>query len=483
MNYRMILKSIGAVLCIEAACMLPSLGVSLLYKEIEVLAFILSILIISVIGLSLLRIATPNTSIYTRDGFALVALGWILVSVLGALPFVLSGSIPAVMDAVFESVSGFSTTGATILRDIEALPQGILFWRSFTHWMGGMGVLVLMIAILPSVQPNPLHILRAETPGPSPGKFVPKIRQTAEILYLIYLGLTAVEVVLFLLGGMSLFDALIHAFGAVGTGGFSSKNASLAAYNSVYIDIITTFFMLLSGVNFSLYYTAFKQDMKSALRDEELRFYLTVVAAATILLVLNLYGRVYPSLGAALRHAFFQVGSITTTTGYVTADYALWPAFSQVVLLLLMFIGGSAGSAAGGLKCIRIILLFKIIKREVTKIHHPRAVQTVKINGRVVDEETLWGVMAFFFFAILLSSAAILLLALDGNDMTTSTTAAIASINNIGPGLGLVGPTGNFAHLSVFSKAVLSLLMIVGRLEIYPLMLLFLPSFWRRSGT
>lgn len=482
MNYRMILKSIGTVLCIEAACMLPSLLVSLIYRDSDIISFIVSIFIIAVVGFGLLRIKTPTPSIYARDGFAIVALGWILVSVFGALPFILSGSIPSVMDALFESVSGFSTTGASILRDIEALPKGILFWRSFTHWMGGMGVLILMLAILPSAKANTLHIMKAEAPGPSPGKIVPKIRQTAKILYIIYIAFTAVEVAFLLAGGMSLYDSLIHAFGTASTGGFSNKNASVAAYGSVYIETVITVFMLLFGVNFTLYYMAFKRNIKSILKDEEFRFYFGVVVTAIILIVLNINGAVYHSIGESIRYAAFQVGSIITTTGYATADFNLWPVFSQVVLILLMFIGASAGSTGGGLKCIRIILLGKIIKREITKINHPRAVQTVKINGRVVDEETLSGVMAFFFFSILISAVSVLVVSLEGKDFVTATTAVIASINNIGPGLGLVGPTGNYADLSVLSKGVLSFCMIVGRLEIYPIMLLLFPSFWKRSS-
>jgi trk system potassium uptake protein TrkH len=409
-----------------------------------------------------------------------VALGWILVSAFGALPFILSGAIPSVIDALFESVSGFSTTGASILRDIEVLPKGILFWRSFTHWMGGMGVLILMIAILPSVKANTLHIMKAEAPGPSPDKFVPKIGQTAKILYIIYITLTAIEVVFLLVGGMSLYDALIHAFGTASTGGFSSRNASVAAYGSIYIETVITVFMLLFGVNFTLYYMGFKRNIKSALRDEELRFYFGTVVAAIILIVLNINGTVYHSIGESIRYSAFQVGSIITTTGYTTADFNLWPAFSQGILLLLMFIGASAGSTGGGLKCIRVILLFKIIKREITKINHPRAVQTVKINGRVVDEQILSGVMAFFFFSILIFAVSVLAVLLEGKDLITSTTAVIASINNIGPGLGFVGPTGNYADLSILSKGVLSVCMIIGRLEIYPIMLLVFPSFWKR---
>ncbi|HHU48304.1 MAG: TrkH family potassium uptake protein [Caldicoprobacterales bacterium] len=482
MNYRMIFKSIGTVLCIEAACMLPSLLVAFIYREADTLSFAVSMFITAVTGFLLLRIKTPISRIYTRDGFAIVALGWLHVSAFGALPFLLSGSIPSVIDAFFESASGFSTTGASILRNVEALPKSILFWRSFTHWMGGIGVLILMIAILPSVNASTINIMKAESPGPAPGKLVPKIRQTAEILYIIYIVLTAIQVVLLLAGGMTIYDALIHAFGTASTGGFSSRNASVAAYSSVYTETVITVFMFLFGVNFTLYYMVFKRNIKSVLRDEELRFYFGVVITAIVLIVLNINGTVYQSIGESIRYAAFQVSSIITTTGYATADFNIWPAFSQVILVLLMFIGACAGSTGGGLKCIRVILLFKIIKREIAKLNHPKAVQTVKINGRIVDEETLSGVMAFFFFWILIFAVSVLIVSLDGKDLITSTTAVTATLNNIGPGLGLVGPVGNYADLSVLSKAVLSVCMIVGRLEIYPIMLLCFSSFWKRSS-
>lgn len=480
MNFRMILKSLGIVLFIEAGCMVPSLLVSLIYGQEDTKAFLISILVLIPVGLGMRRIKTVTTNIYARDGFAIVALGWLLVSVFGALPFILSGAIPSVMDALFESVSGFSTTGASILNNIEALPKGILFWRSFTHWMGGMGVLILMLAVLPSVKANTLHIMKAESTGPSPGKFVPKIGQVAKILYLIYVTLTAVEVILLLTGGMSLYDSLIHAFGTAATGGFSNKNASVAAFNSAYIDIIITIFMLLFGVNFSLYYAIFKGNIRSILRDEELRFYIGTIAAAILLITLNINGKAFHSLGETVRYSAFQVTSIITTTGYATADFNLWPVFSQCVLLMLMFIGASAGSTGGGIKCLRVILLFKVIKREIIKIVHPRSVHTVKINGRVVDEETLSGIMAFFFLYIFISVASVLIISLNGKDLVSSTTAVIASVGNIGPGLGIVGPMGNYADFSPISKAVLSLCMIVGRLEIYPLLLLCTPTFWKR---
>ena len=482
MKHKVVFKSIGTVLCIEAASMLPSLIVALINHEKAAIAFALTIGIVAVIGAALLRLKTPKTRIFTRDGFAIVSLSWILVTLFGALPFLLSGSIPSFIDALFETASGFSTTGASILRNVEALPKSLLFWRSSTHWLGGMGILVLMIAILPSTA-STINIMIAESPGPSPGKLVPKIRETAKILYIIYIAMTAVLVVLLLLGGMPLFDALIHAFGTASTGGFSSRNASVGAYYSVYIDVVITVFLFLFGVNFTLYYYLFlKRDFKSVLRDEELRFYFGVVIGAIVLIALNIKGTLYQTIGEAIRYASFQVTSIISTAGFATADFNLWPSFSKIILVLLMLTGSCAGSTAGGIKCVRIVLLLKIIRREITRLIHPNAVQPVKLNGRRVDEETLSGVMAFFFFWMLIIAVSVLIVSLDGKDLVTSTTAVLATVNNVGPGLGAVGPTGNFADFSALSKTVMSLCMLIGRLEVYPIMLLCFPSFWKRSS-
>ena len=344
MNYRMIGKSIGNLLLVEAACMLPSLLISLIYPESDGAAFAAAIALTTAAGFLLSRLKSNTGGLYARDGFAIVALGWILLSAFGALPFLLSGAIPRVEDALFESISGFTTTGASILREVESLPRGILFWRSFTHWMGGMGVLVMMIAIMPSVKANTIHILKAESPGPTPGKLVPKVSQTAKILYLIYILLTATQVVFLVAGGMPLYDSLVHSFSTAGTGGFSSRNLSVAAYGSDYIEIVITVFMFLFGVNFTLYYTAFKGGLKSALRDEELRVYFFTVVGAAALIAINVYSQVYGSVGESVQHAAFQVSSLITTTGFATADFNLWPVLSQLILLLIMFIGASAGS-------------------------------------------------------------------------------------------------------------------------------------------
>jgi trk system potassium uptake protein TrkH len=444
------------------------------------LSFSISIIILASLGLGMRRIKTAVNEIYARDGFAIVALGWLMVSIFGALPFLLSGAIPSVIDALFESSSAFSTTGASILKNVEVLPKGILFWRSFAHWLGGMGVLILMIAILPSVKANTLHVMKAESPGPSPEKFVPRIGQTAKILYTIYIAMTALEVVFLLAGGMPLYDSLIHTFGTASTGGFSIKNASVGAYNSVYIETVIAVFMFLFGVNFTLHYALLKGNIKSILRDEELRFYFGIVIVSIALIALNTYGTVFKSVGEAIRYSSFQVSSVITTTGFATTDFTLWPVFSQCILVLLMLIGASAGSTGGGMKCIRILMLFKIIKREIVRIIHPRSVQTVKTNGRVVDEELLSGVMAFFFIYVAVFVMSIIVVSLDNKDMVTTATSVISCIGNIGPGLGIVGPAGNYAGFSVVSKAVLSLCMIIGRLEIYPILLLFVPNFWKR---
>jgi trk system potassium uptake protein TrkH len=480
MNIRLILKNLGIVLMVEAACMLPSLFVSVIYGQSDLPAFIISILILLTAGLALYSIKQTNGNLHARDGFAIVALSWFSVSAMGALPFIISGSIPSYIDAFFETVSGFTTTGASILRQVEALPKGLIFWRSFTHWMGGMGVLVLTLAVLPKTGATTFNILKAESPGPIKGKLVPKIGQTAKILYAIYIVFTVVQIVLLIIAGMPVYDSFIHTFGTAGTGGFSSKNLSIGAYNNVYVEIIITVFMLIFGINFSLYYQALKGNLRSFLRDEEFRFYLGTVLTATAIITINVSGSVYQTLGEGLRHASFQVGSIITTTGYSTADFNLWPSLSKFILVALMFIGASAGSTGGAIKCIRIVILFKVIKREIVKSIHPKSVHTVKIGGKVVEERTLSGVLAFFFTYMAIYIASVLIVSLDGMDMTSTATAVAATLGNIGPGLETVGPMGNFSDFSVLSKAVMSVDMLVGRLEILPMLLIFTPSFWKR---
>jgi len=480
MNIRLILSSLGSVLCTEAVLMIPAMLVSVIYGQDDVYAFIISILILIAVSF-LLRILKPDQSqMYARDGFAVVSLSWFFVSVFGALPYLISGAIPSPIDAFFETVSGFTTTGATILKEVESLPKGILFWRSFTNWVGGMGVLALVLAVLPSVKASTVHILVAESPGPNPGKLVPKIGQTVKILYIIYLAMTLIQVILLLISGMPLYDSIVNALSTAGTGGFAVKNTSIGAYNNVFAEVIITVFMFLFGTNFTLYFQMIRGNVKSFFRNAEFRFYLGIVVISIALITIDLTGKVFGSVWESLRHSSFQVSSIITTTGFSTTDFDLWPSFSKSILVLLMFIGASAGSTAGGIKCIRIVLLMKLMRREVHKIIHPRSVYTVKIDGKSVDEDVLSGITVFFYAFITIFAAAVLIVSLDGKDMVSNFTAVATTIGNVGPGLGIVGPMGNFSSYSVLSKAVFSFCMIAGRLEIFPVLLLFTPMFWKK---
>ncbi len=480
MNSLMVLKNLGVLLLCESLAMLPSLAVAIIHRGEDVGAFIITILITLTLGLMSFAVKPKNRNIYAKDGFAIVAIGWILISIFGALPFYLSGAIPSFIDSFFEASSGFTTTGATILAAVEGLPEGVLFWRSFTHWIGGMGVLVLALAILPSLGAGSFQIMRAESPGPSPGKLVPKLHQTAKLLYGIYLIITVAEIILLKLAGMNWYDAFVHTFGTVGTGGFSNKNLSVGAYNNVFIEVIITVFMFICGTNFSLYYYALKGNIKGIFKDEEFRLYGGVVLASIIFITLNLWGKGILNLGDALRHSSFQVSSIITTTGYSSTDFNLWPEFSRNILFILMFIGGCAGSTGGGIKNIRILILVKSIKKELLKIIHPRAVYSVRIGGKVISDKSLTEITIFFFMYILIFIMSGLIVSLDGNGMVTNYSAVAATLGNIGPGFDLVGPMGNFGIFSPLSKLVLSFCMIVGRLEIYPMLLLLMPSFWKK---
>ena len=477
MNYAMVLKNLGILLICEALAMSPSLLISLIYKE-DYNSFLYTIIILLLIGVSALFIKPKTKALYARDGFAVVAIGWLLVSFFGALPFYLSGAIPSFTDSFFEATSGFTTTGASILQQIEGLPRGILFWRSFTHWVGGMGVLILMMAILPSGGAGTYQIMKAESPGPTPGKLVPKVRQTAKLLYTIYMVITIAQIILLKVGGMSIYDSFIHTFGTVGTGGFSNKNLSVGAYNSVYIETVITVFMFLCGANFALYYQAFKGNIKGIFRDEELRLYALIVVGATGLIAFNIFGTVYNTVGQSIRYSSFQVVSIITTTGYGTADFNTWPVFSRLILVMLMFIGGCAGSTGGAIKHIRFLLLFKAAKRDLFKIVHPRSVSSVRFGGKAVSEQTLTEVLGFFFMYLMIFCAAVLVISIEGKDLVTTVTSVAATLGNIGPGLEIVGPAGNYSSFSVLSKTVLSFCMLIGRLEIYPILLLVFPKFW-----
>lgn len=473
MNIKMILKSLGVVLIVEAVCMVPSLIVSIIYGDDGFPAFIYSMVACLVAGMAMYQVNTDNKNFYARDGFSFVALSWITVSVFGSLPFILSNSVPSFMDAVFESVSGFTTTGASILKQVEGLPKSILFWRSTTIWMGGMGVLVLTLAVLPTAGVGFFHVMKAESTGPNIEKLVPKLGQTAKILYSIYIVITALLASALLFAGMPLYDALAHALSTAGTGGFSSRNFSIGAYGNVSIEIIIAVFMFLFGINFSLYFQLLKGNFKSFYKNQEFKFYLFTVLIAILLITLDLNIHGFFTIGESIRYSSFQVSSIITTTGFSTTDFNLWPAFSKIILVILMFIGGSAGSTGGGIKCIRFVLLFKIIKRDILNIIHPRAVHTVKIDGKTVNEDTLSQTLSFFFVYIAIFALSSLFISLDGKDLVTSVTSVVASLSNIGPGLGEVGPMGNFSSFSWLSKTLLSLCMIAGRLEIFPMLILF----------
>ena len=479
MNIRMIGFVLGRILLVEAGLLTLPLAVALLYRE-PAMPWLITMAALVVCG-ALLSFRKPErTALYAKDGFAAVALVWLLMSAFGALPFVLSGDILHYVDAFFETVSGFTTTGASILPAVEPLSRGSLFWRSFTHWVGGMGVLVFVMAILPMSDGHTMHILRAEMPGPTAGKLVSRMSDTAKILYGIYFVMTAVMILLLVLGGMDLFDACIHAFGTAGTGGFSSRNASVGAYNSVYIDIVTGIGMLAFGVNFNLYFFLLVRRFREVLRSEELWVYLGIVAASTAAIAANILS-LYDSVGTALRHTFFQVSSVITTTGYATVDFGQWPVFSKTVLVLLMFVGGCAGSTAGGLKVTRIVTLAKAAVMDMRKMLHPNAVINVRMEGRALPEKQVRGVQAYLSIYILILCGSWLLLSLAGFDELTTFTAVVTCINNVGPGLNMVGPTGNFSFFAPWAKLLLSFDMLAGRLELFPMLLLFAPSIWRGS--
>lgn len=482
MNLRIVLRSLGMLLVCESLALVPSTLVALLYGDGDFTSFLLTIGLVLCAGLPLLFIKPKSKNIYARDGFAIVALGWLLISFFGALPFYFSQAIPSFVDCFFESSSGFTTTGSSILNVIEGLPRGILFWRSFTHWVGGMGILVLTIAILPSLGVGSMQVMKAESPGPVVGKIVPKLGHTAKILYSIYLGITLIEVVLLCFAGMSVYDAFIHALGTVGTGGFSNMNGSVGQYNSAVIDWIITIFMILSGINFSLYYFVIKGNLKSFWKDQELRMYLCIMGGAIFLITGDLLIRnYYHTFGDALRFSSFQVASVMTTTGYATADFDTWSMFSKILLLLLMFVGGCAGSTGGGIKVSRFLIAFKSVGYAFKRIIHPNGCHLVRVNGKKVEEKTVVDVLTYFFIYLVVFAAGTIIVSLDGFDIGSTTTSILATLNNIGPGVGIVGPTGNFASFSDLSKITFSILMIIGRIEIYPILLLMVPAFWKKN--
>ncbi|MGL5381465.1 TrkH family potassium uptake protein [Clostridium sp.] len=481
MNYKVVLKVLGNVLKYEVLLLIIPLLVALYYGDGDALGFILTIVLMAPVAFFLCRIKTKKNAIYAKEGFITVGVAWILISAVGALPFVFSGAIPSFIDAFFETASGFTTTGASILTEIQSLPKGILFWRSFTHWIGGMGFLIFILALIPSLGSNTIHLLKAESPGPNPGKIVPKIKETAKILYIIYFILTLIETVLLMMAGLSLYDSLIHSLGTAGTGGFSNMNSSVAAFANPTVEWIITIFMLLFGVNFALYYQMVKGNVKSIFKSEELKFYLLTVAVAIIFITINIMPLNRGNFSESFRQSSFQVASIVTTTGYATTDFNLWPTFSKIILTILMFMGAMAGSTGGGIKTVRIVIILKVIRREINKILHPKRVKSVKIDGKVVGEEIISGVFLFIGAYVVISLIAMLIVSLDGFDLVTTSTSVIATISNIGPGFEAVGATGNFAAFSPLSKIVLSFCMLAGRLEIYPMLILFSASLWKKN--
>ena len=479
MNKRMIVYILGKMLGVEGALLLIPALVSFIYGERSGISFLIVAAVLGVIFLLFGRKRPEGKRIYGKEGFVIVGLAWILWSLFGALPFFISGSIPDYVDAFFETVSGFTTTGSTILQDIEALPMGMNFWRCLTHWIGGMGVLVFVLMITSLNDEYSMPLMRAEVPGPEADKLVPKARHTAKILYEMYFVLTAVEVVLLMFGGMNLYDALVHSFSTAGTGGFSNRNASVSFYDSAYIDGVITVFMILFGVNFNLYFLILIKDWKSALKNEELRAYLGIIAASIAVITVNILS-IYGNVLHAFRYASFQVASVITTTGFYTADYELWPELSKTVLLVIMFIGTCAGSTGGGIKVCRFVILCKTIRQEVKKILHPNLVTVVKMNGKKVSRETLQGVNVYFAAYIFILAASVLLVSLDNFDFATSFSGVLTTINNVGPGISKVGPVENFHMFSNLSKIVFSFDMLAGRLEIIPYLLLLSPDLWRR---
>lgn len=478
MNFRLVFQLTGKTLLVEAIAMLLPLAVAPFYRD-PPLPFLLSIAVTSALGLLLTR-CKSDTRFNVRDGFFAVGFIWVLLGICGALPFLFCGYFDSFIDCVFESISGFTTTGASILTAVEPLPKSILLWRSFTHWLGGMGVLVLAIALLPSLGARTLHIMKAESPGPVVSKLVPKTSQSSQILYTIYFVLTVLETVILRIAGMDWFDAVNHAFATAGTGGFSTRNLSVGAFASPAIEIIIGIFMLLFSLNFACYFLLLCGKGRQVLQSDELRFFCGVVAGSVLLIAVDIRG-LYQGFGTALRHAFFQVSTIISTTGFATANFDLWPELSKVVLVLLMFCGACAGSTGGGVKCSRVLLLFKSIGREIKQILHPRSVNVVKLDGKVVEEKTLHTVMVFLGAYTLILLGSTLLVSLDNFSFTTNLTAVLACLSNIGPGLDMVGPMGNFAAFSPFSKLVLSLCMITGRLEVFPILVLFSTSAWRKN--
>lgn len=477
MNYKMITYILGWLLTFEAIFMLLPIIIAICYGESQVWYFVGTAVFCAVAGRLLTLKKRKKTALYSRDGFIVVALSWIALSVFGAMPFFLSGSIPSFVDALFETVSGFTTTGASILSDVEAMPKCMLMWRSFTHWIGGMGVLVFIMAFLPLSGGQNMHLMKAEAPGPSVNKLVPRVKTTALLLYSIYFALTLIQFILLLFGGMTVFEALNSSFATAGTGGFGIYNTSFADF-STYNQIVVTVFMLLYSINFNAYYFILVGKLKEAF-NLEIKAFLVIVASAITVITINI-SSMFDSVGEALKHAAFTVSSIVSTTGFATADFDLWPELSKVILVLLMFVGACAGSTGGGIKVSRILILFKGIGREISMLIHPREVKKIMLDSHPVEHETVRSVNAYMVSYILVYAMSVLLISFDNCSFTTNFTAVAATLNNIGPGLEMVGPTQNFAFFSDGSKLVLIFDMLAGRLELFPMLMLFTPAAWRK---
>ena len=481
MNLILTLRILGALLLYLGGTLLLPVPFSLFYHDGVWPGFIYSSLACFAVGGLLFSCCQSNKDLSVRDGFAVVTFGWSFFALFGALPYIFSGAIPVPLDAFFETMSGFTTTGSTILTDVEALPKSLLFWRSLTQWLGGMGIIVLSLAILPMLGVGGMQLFKAEVPGPTADRLRPRIQDTAKLLWGVYLLLTALETLLLMLGGMGFFDAVCHSFATLATGGFSTRNASVGAYNSSYIDGVITVFMILAGVNFTLHFQLLRGRLKDFYRNEEFRCYLGLIIFATVTIVgFNWYHGVYTQLGENFRYSIFQVASINTTTGFGTADYETWPILPQYILVMLMFVGGCAGSTGGGMKVARILLLLKHAQVQVFRLIHPRAIRLVKLQNRPVDKEVLQAILGFFALFIGIFVFASLLMAASGMDLVSGGAAVIACLANIGPGLGTVGPVDNFAHIPSFGKSVLIVCMLMGRLELFTVLVLFFPSFWRK---
>ena len=480
MNTKMVRYILCRMLGVEAALLLVPVLVAVVYQEKCGIVFLIPIVILCLLFWVAGRKRPEHGQIYGKEGMVIVALAWILWSLFGAMPFTLSGYIPSYVDAFFETVSGFTTTGSSIIPDVEVLPHCLLFWRSFTHWIGGMGVLVFVLVVTSLDRKNSMHLMRAEVPGPEKDKLVPKAMSTARILYGMYLTLTVIEMVFLVIGGMNLFDSMIFSFGSAGTGGFSNYADSVAHFNSAYIDGVITVFCALFGVNFALFYFMILGDFKSILKNEELRTYILLIAGATAAIMLNIHS-LYPTIGKSFRYAVFQVVTVITTTGYSTADFAQWPMFSKAVLMMLTVIGACASSTGGGIKVSRLLVGMKCVKREIVQLAHPKSVGIIRIGGKKVSSDVLRTIYIYFIAYVGILIGSVVLVSLDNFDFETTFSAVLTTLGNVGPGMAQVGPMGNFAGFSPLSKLILCFDMLAGRLEIFPFLVLFTAPAWRRK--